>query len=120
MAAFGREARAGPPGGVGRDGGGRRAGGGAAGAWSTTSVSPTPSRRPDSPAGPPRWLLVMLAAGLSLLVAVVALLVLQAAGVQAISSLGFVAVVVVAAVVGGWVTRRLAPRLPDVRRPPRA
>jgi len=62
----------------------------------------------------------MLAAGLSLLVAVVALLLLQAAGVEAISSLGFVAVIVVAAVVGGWVTRQLAPRLPDVRRPPKA
>ncbi|NEK96298.1 hypothetical protein GCU67_19320 [Modestobacter muralis] len=82
-------------------------------------MSPTPPRRPDVPAGPPRWLLVMLAAGLSLLVAVVFLLVLQAVGVEAISSLGFVTVVVVAALVGGWVTRRLAPRLPDVRRPPR-
>ena len=62
----------------------------------------------------------MLAAGLSLLVAVVFLLVLAAVGVETINSLGFVAVIIVAAVVGGWVTRLLAPRLPDVRRPPRA
>ncbi|MFQ1003139.1 hypothetical protein [Modestobacter sp. SSW1-42] len=83
-------------------------------------MSPTSSRRPDTPAGPPRWLLVMLAAGISLLVAVVFLLVLQAVGVEAISALGFVLVVVVAAFVGGWLTRQLAPRLPAVRRPPRS
>lgn len=83
-------------------------------------MSPTTPRRPDAPAGPPRWLLVMLAAGLSLLVAVVFLLVLVAVGVDRISSLGFVAVILVAAVVGGWVTRLLAPRLPDVRRPPKS
>ena len=82
-------------------------------------MSPTPPRRPDAAAGPPRWLLVMLSAGISLLVAVVFLLVLQAVGVDRISSVGFVAVIVVAAVVGGWLTRQLAPRLPDVRRPPR-
>jgi hypothetical protein len=62
----------------------------------------------------------MLAAGISLLVAVVFLLVLQAVGVDRITSVGFIAVIVVAAVVGGWLTRQLAPRLPDVRRPPRA
>ena len=61
----------------------------------------------------------MLSAGISLLVAVVFLLLLQAVGVDTISSLGFVAVIVVAAVVGGWLTRQLAPRLPDVRRPPK-
>ena len=83
-------------------------------------MSPTPPRRPDAAAGPPRWLLVMLSAGISLLVAVVVLLVLQAVGVDRISSVGFVAVIVVAAVVGGWLTRQLAPRLPDVRRPPRS
>ena len=92
----------------------------AARAWSTTAVSPTPPRRPDTPAGPPRWLLVMLAAGLSLVLAAVVLVLLAALGVDAISSLGFVAVVVVAAVAGGWLTRQLAPRLPDVRRPPRS
>ena len=79
---------------------------------------PTPA--PATPAGPPRWLLTMLAAGLSLLLAVVVLLVLQAVGVETISSLGFVLVVVLAALAGGWTTRVLASRLPDVRRPPRA
>jgi membrane protein YdbS with pleckstrin-like domain len=82
-------------------------------------VSPTPPRRPDAAAGPPRWLLVMLSAGISLLVAVVFLLLLQAVGVDRISSVGFVAVIVVAALAGGWLTRQLAPRLPDVRRPPK-
>ena len=82
-------------------------------------MSPTTPRRPDAPAGPPRWLLVLLAAGISLIVAAVVLGVLSAVGVGAISSLGFVAVVLGSAVVGGWVTRQLAPRLPDVRRPPK-
>jgi hypothetical protein len=61
----------------------------------------------------------MLSAGISLLVAVVFLLLLQAVGVDRIDAVGFVAVVVVAALVGGWLTRQLAPRLPDVRRPPK-
>ena len=82
--------------------------------------TPDPLRRPDAPAAPPRWLLVLLAAGLSLLVAAVGLLVLQAAGAESIDELGFLAVLVVAALVGGAVTRWLAPRLPSVRRPPRS
>ncbi|QXG74542.1 hypothetical protein KUM42_11600 [Modestobacter sp. L9-4] len=82
-------------------------------------MSPTTPRRPDAPAGPPRWLLVLLAAGISLVLAAVVLVVLSAVGVETISSLGFVAVIVVAALAGGWVTRQLAPRLPAVRRPPR-
>jgi len=83
-------------------------------------VSPTPPRRPDAPAGPPRWLLVLLAAGISLVLAAGVLVLLAAVGIGTISSLGFVVVVVVAAVVGGWLTRQLAPRLPEVRRPPRS
>ena len=61
----------------------------------------------------------MLAAGISLIAAAVALVVLSAAGVESINELGFLAVVVLAAVAGGWVTRQLAPRLPAIRRPPR-
>ena len=82
--------------------------------------SPDPAPRPDAPTGPPRWLLVMLAAGLSLLAAVVALLALDLAGVEQVDRGVFLLVLVVAAVVGGWVTRQLAPRLPAVRRPPRS
>ena len=81
--------------------------------------APDPARRPDVPAGPPRWLLVMLAAGISLVLAAVCLLVLSAVGVDSIDQVGFLGIVVVAAVAGGWVTRQLAPRLPAVRRPPR-
>jgi hypothetical protein len=84
-------------------------------------VSPAdPTRRPDAPAGPPRWLLVMLAAGLSLLVATVLVLLLALTGAERINEVVFVVVLVVAALVGGWLTRLLAPRLPAIRRPPRA
>ncbi|MCU1618458.1 MAG: hypothetical protein JWR41_464 [Modestobacter sp.] len=83
-------------------------------------MSPTdPARRPDAPAGPPRWLLVMLAAGLSLLVATVLVLLLGLIGAERINEVVFVVVLVVAALVGGWLTRLLAPRLPAIRRPPR-
>jgi hypothetical protein len=83
-------------------------------------VSPTdPARRPDAPAGPPRWLLVMLAAGLSLLVATVLVLLLGLIGAERINEVVFVVVLVGAALVGGWLTRLLAPRLPAIRRPPR-
>jgi hypothetical protein len=83
-------------------------------------VSPTdPARRPDAPAGPPRWLLVMLAAGLSLLVATVLVLLLGLIGAERINEVVFVVVLVVAALIGGWLTRLLAPRLPAIRRPPR-
>jgi hypothetical protein len=71
--------------------------------------------RPDRPA-PPRWLVLLLAAGLSLLIAGLLLVVLQVAGVDRIGQLGFVLVVVVAAVAGGWLTRWLVPKLPPVRR----
>jgi len=74
---------------------------------------------PDAPAGPPRWLLVMLAAGISLLVAAVLVVLLEVAGVGSINEVVFVVVLVVAALAGGWVTRVLAPRLPAIRRPPR-
>ncbi|MCW2508537.1 MAG: hypothetical protein JWR28_1202 [Modestobacter sp.] len=83
-------------------------------------MSPTdPARRPDAPAGPPRWLLVMLAAGLSLLVATVLVLLLGLIGAERINEVVFVVVLVVAALIGGWLTRLLAPRLPAIRRPPR-
>ncbi len=71
--------------------------------------------RPDRPAQP-RWLVVLLAAGLSLLIAAALLLVLQAVGVEALGSVGFVLVVLVAAFAGGTLTRWLVPRLPPVRR----
>jgi hypothetical protein len=84
-------------------------------------VSPTdPARRPETPAGPPRWLLLMLAAGLSLLVATVLVLLLGIAGVERINEVLFVVVLVVAALAGGGLVRLLAPRLPAVRRPPRS
>jgi hypothetical protein len=81
-------------------------------AWSTTAVS---APVPDRP-GQPRWLVVLLAAGTSLLLAAVLLLVLQVAGVDRLGSIGFLLVVVVAAVAGGSLTRWLVPKLPPVRR----
>ena len=81
---------------------------------------PDDAPTPDAPAGPPRWLLVMLAAGLSLLVAVVLLLLLGVVGVDRIGAVLLFVVLVVSAVVGGWVVRLLSPRLPPIRRPPRA
>ena len=71
--------------------------------------------RPDRP-GQPRWLVVLLAAGTSLLIAALLLVVLSALGVDAIGSLGFLVVVVVAALAGGVLTRWLVPRLPPVGR----
>lgn len=70
---------------------------------------------PDRPAQP-RWLVVLLATGLSLLIAAVLLVLLSVAGVDTLGSVGFVLVVLVAAVVGGGLTRWLVPRLPPVRR----
>jgi undecaprenyl pyrophosphate phosphatase UppP len=78
-----------------------------------------PAPHPDIPAGPPRWLLVLLAAGLSLLVATVLVLLLGVAGVDRINEVLFVVLLVASALVGGWLVRLLAPRLPAVRRPPR-
>jgi hypothetical protein len=86
--------------------------------WSTTAVSRT-DRLPGTPTGPPRWLLILLAAGLSLLFAAVLVVLLGVAGVERINELVFVVVLVVAALAGGWVTRLIAPRLPPVRRGPR-
>ena len=79
-----------------------------------------PDDAPSPDAGPPRWLLVMLAAGLSLLIAVVLVLLLGIAGVESISEVLLLVVLVVAALIGGWLVRLLAPRLPPIRRPPRA
>ena len=80
--------------------------------------SSAPAPGPDAPAGPPRWLLVMLAAGLSLVFAALLVLALHLAGVERISQLALFLVLGVAAVAGGVVVRLLAPRLPAVRRPP--
>ena len=63
---------------------------------------------------------MLLAAGVSLLIAAVLLIALQAVGVDRLDPVGFIALVVVAAVLGGSVTRWLAPRLPPVGRRPRA
>jgi hypothetical protein len=62
---------------------------------------------------------MMLAAGLSLVIALVLVLLLGNLGVERINSLLFLVVLVVSALIGGWVTRLLAPRLPPIRRPPR-
>jgi len=80
--------------------------------WSTGPVT-------EDPAGPPRWLLLILAAGLSLLLAAVLVLLLGLAGVEQLGAVEFLVVLVVAAVAGGFLVRLLAPRLPAVRRPPR-
>ena len=71
--------------------------------------------RPDRP-GQPRWLVVLLAAGLSLLIAGALLVLLQLAGVERIGQLGFLLVVLAAALGGGALTRWLVPKLPPVRR----
>jgi hypothetical protein len=81
--------------------------------------SAVPDPRPGTPAGPPRWLLVLLAAGVSLLIATVLVLLLGTAGVDRINEVLFVVVLVASALLGGWLVRLLAPRLPAVRRPPR-
>jgi hypothetical protein len=81
--------------------------------------SSDPAPRPDAPAGPPRWLLLLLAAGLSLLIAALLVLLLGLAGVDEINEVVFVVVLVVAALAGGSLVRLVAPRLPAVRRPPR-
>jgi hypothetical protein len=80
---------------------------------------PDPAPRPDAPGGPPRWLVLLLAAGVSLLIAAVLMLLLGLAGVERINELLFVVVLLVAALIGGSLVRLLAPRLPAVRRPPR-
>ncbi len=74
-----------------------------------------PGPGPDRP-GQPRWLVVLLAAGISLLVAALLLVLLRVAGIDTLGSIGFVVVVVGAAVAGGSLTRWLVPRLPPVRR----
>jgi uncharacterized membrane protein HdeD (DUF308 family) len=70
---------------------------------------------PDRP-GQPRWLVVLLAAGISLLLAAVLLVLVQVAGVDTLGSIGFLLVVVGAAVAGGSLSRWLVPKLPPVRR----
>ena len=79
-----------------------------------------PASSSGVPAGPPRWLLVLLAAGISLLFAAVLVVLLGVAGVDSINEVVFVLVLIAAAVAGGAVTRLLAPRLPAIRRPPRS
>ncbi|MGY1844657.1 hypothetical protein [Modestobacter sp. SYSU DS0875] len=82
-----------------------------------TPVDPPPP--PPTPGGQPRWLVVLLAAGISLLVGAVLLLLLQLAGVERIGLLGLLLVLITAAVAGGYATRALAPRLPPMGRRPR-
>jgi hypothetical protein len=72
---------------------------------------------PDRPAQP-RWLVLLLSAGLSLLIAAVLLVVLQLSGVDRLDEVGFIVVVIVAALAGGSLTRWVVPRLPPVRRRP--
>jgi uncharacterized membrane protein YbhN (UPF0104 family) len=74
-----------------------------------------PGPAPDRP-DQPRWLVVLLAAGISLLVAALLLVLLEVAGIDTLGSIGFVLVVLVAAVAGVTLTRWLAPRPPPVRR----
>jgi len=62
----------------------------------------------------------VLAAGVSVLTAGVLLLLLDLVGVDRIGLLAFLLVLLVAAVVGGYLTRVIAPRLPPVGRRPRA
>jgi hypothetical protein len=78
---------------------------------------PDPAPHPD--AGPPRWLLIMLAAAVSLLIAVVLVLLLGIAGVERLNEVVLLVVLVVSALVGGWLVRLITPRLPPIRRPPR-
>jgi hypothetical protein len=85
-------------------------------AWSTTGVTPAD---PPSPPAPPRWLVVLLSAGVSVLLAGLFLLLLDAAGVERIGLLGFLLVLVAAAVAGGYLVRLVAPRLPAGGRRPR-
>jgi hypothetical protein len=63
---------------------------------------------------------VLVAAGLSLLIAAVLLIVLDGVGVDRLSEIGFIVLLVVAASAGGSLARWLVPRLPPVRRPPRS
>jgi hypothetical protein len=60
----------------------------------------------------------VLSAGVSVLLAGVLLLVLDLVGVDRVGVLGFLLVLVVAAVAGGYLTRAVAPRLPPVGRRP--
>jgi hypothetical protein len=62
---------------------------------------------------------VLVAAGLSLLIAAAGLVVLDGLGVDRLSEIGFLLLLVVAALAGGSLARWLVPRLPPVRRPPR-
>ncbi|MGY1840742.1 MULTISPECIES: hypothetical protein [unclassified Modestobacter] len=82
-----------------------------------TPVDPPPP--PPTPGGQPRWLVVLLAAGLSLLVGAVLLLVLQLVGIDQIGLLGLLLVLIAAAVAGGYATRAVATRLPPMGRGPR-
>ena len=59
---------------------------------------------------------MLLAAGISLLLVAVTLTVLQVAGVEQIDRGVFVLLVVLAALVGGWTTRLVAPRIPPLGR----
>ena len=79
--------------------------------------SSAPEPGPLASDGPPRWLLVMLAAGVSLVFATFVVLLLGIAGVERISQLVLILVLAGAALAGGGVVRLIAPRLPAIRRP---
>ncbi|MEU2348381.1 hypothetical protein [Modestobacter sp. NPDC049651] len=64
----------------------------------------------------PRWFVVLVAAGIALVVAALALLVLSATGVDRLPSAVFVLVVVLAALAGGAISRVLVPKLPPLGR----
>jgi hypothetical protein len=79
-----------------------------------------PPRPRSAPRRPGRSALLLLAAGVSLLIAAVLVLLLGLAGVDRVNEVLFVVVLVVAALLGGSLVRLLAPRLPAVRRPPKS
>ena len=66
---------------------------------------------------PPTWFVVLLGLGLAVLVAGLSFFALQALGVEAVGG-GFVLVIcLLAAVVGGFLARTVAARLPPLGRP---
>jgi len=71
-----------------------------------------PARRAVQPSELPRTVLLAFAVGAALLIAALEFLVLRLVGVDRIDPWGFLVVVVVAAVGGGFLTRVLVPRIP--------
>ncbi len=75
-------------------------------------------RQPAVPSpAQPAWFVVLLGLGLAVLVAALCFFALQALGAREVGS-GFVVLVgVLSAVVGGFLARSVAAKLPPVRRP---